>query len=386
MAIGVQLLCHFSPPIQGLSPYGDALAAAIEAQGQIALTRVGYRSAFPSLLHPGVGGASPADEGLHWARPASWRRIARQPAALLHIQHWQPVLASYLLPLVRMARGAGKRVIVTVHNTAPHEAVPGIGWIEDRLLRAADVLVVHDLRGQERLRARLGPRPDIRVIPHGVAVGPLAGSTATATPPFGLDPMRRRICLFGNLRGYKGVPALLEAWRRIEGRHPEVDLVIAGRLWAGGGMVSRGIARVLGSAQEASRIRRGLADPAIRDRVVLQEGFVPDADIDALLATSELAVFPYERFAGQSGAATRAAGAGCPVLVSDVAGLPMLAMAEDWIVPPGDVGRLAEQLSTHLASGVARNLRAAQRARVDAFRWEAVAGLHAELYASLPPR
>lgn len=379
------MLCHFGPPTQGLSPYGDSLARALERDGGIDLTPVGYRAAYPGFLHPAAAGSSAGDAGLHWAEPSSWRRIAESPGDVLHIQHWLPALAAYLAPLASRARRQGKRVVVTAHNPEPHETLPGMRWLDRRLLDRADVIVVHDARGRDALIARLGAGRDIRVIPHGVELGEVSvRRPADDVTRLGLARDRRLVTLFGNLRGYKGVPVLLEAWGRIADRHPEVDLVVAGRLWSGrDSLPARLSARVLGTGQEAQRIRGALADPRLQGRVHLLEGFLPDAEVDVLLRSSALAVFPYERFASQSGAATRAGGLGCPLLVSDVGGLPELAIGRDWIVPPGDAAALAAALDARLVEGPRVDVRSRQREVLAQFAWPRVAATHVELYRSL---
>lgn len=381
----VQMVCHFGPPTQGLSPYGDSLARALRGHGGVVLDAVGYRAAYPQLLHPAGAGAAPGQGQLHWADPRTWRAVADAPGDILHIQHWMPLLAGYLAPLARMARRRGKRVVVTVHNTRPHEAVPLTGWLERRLLLRADTLLVHDERGLAALVERLGPGRDIRVVAHGSEVAPaVAAPRPDDRERLRLPAGRRHITLFGNLRGYKGVPVLLDAWSRIADRHPDVDLVVAGRLWTGkGSLPARLAARVLGTDREAVRIAAALARPALQGRVRLIEGFVPDDQVDALLRTSELAVFPYERFAAQSGAANRAGGLGCPLLVSDVGGLPQLAIDARWVVPPSDAAALAAALDDRLREGPEAGVREAQRQVLVPHAWSRVAADHVALYRSL---
>ena len=383
----VQLLSHFGPPVQGLSPYADALLAALHAHGGVDVAPVGYRAAYPGWLHPAQAGAAAGTDGVHWADPRTWRRVADAPADVLHIQHWQPALAAYLAPLARQAARRGKRIVVTVHNPEPHEPLPGLRALERRLLDRADPLLVHDARGRDALLSRIGAARDVRVVAHGIDVA--------ASPPaeregdralLGLEPGRRLVSLFGNLRGYKGVPVLLDAWARIAARHPDTDVVIAGRLWTGrGGLVTRAVARVLGTAGESARIAAAMAHPALAGRVHLREGFLPDAAIDALLRASALAVFPYERFASQSGAASRAGGQGVPMLVSDVGGLPRLAIGPGWIVPPGDAAALAAALDARLAEGPGAEARTSQLAALSEFAWPRVAAAHVDVYRSASP-
>ena len=158
--------------------------------------------------------------------------------------------------------------------------------------------------------------------------------------------------------------------------------MIAGRLWSGGGLAARTVARVLGTAGERARIAAAMAHPALAGRVHLREGFLADAAIDALLRASALAAFPYERFASQSGAASRAGGQGVPMIVSDVGGLPRLAIGAEWIVPPGDAAALAATLDARLAEGPAPDARARQLAALSEFAWPRVAAAHVAVYRS----
>lgn len=385
MRTRVQMLCHYGQPPRGLSPYGDALADALAGEPDVLLQREDYQAAYPRLLHPAVAGSAECSGeggGLHWGDPRSWWRLARSPADVLHIQHWSAPLACYLWPVARMAALKGKRIVVTVHNPQPHERIPGAAILENRLFAIADALIVHGQRGADVLSARMGSRHRIHVVPHGVRIQTPPPVAAPADyEALGLMAERRYVSLFGNLRGYKGVAALLDAWRGILADCPDVDLVIAGRLWDGrSGRAGRAAAWVLGTGADAKHLEEAFADEALKSRVHLREGFLPDATIDALLRLSELAVFPYERFASQSGAACRAAGLGCPVLVSDVGELPELALDETWVVPPRDRSRLGTVLLRKLQAANG-DLRSRQIEAVRSSEWGEVAKAHARLYA-----
>lgn len=382
----VQLVCQFGQPVRGVSPYGDALLSSLSACRGLTVDPVDYRSAYPSALHP-AGGYGAMDRGeLHWADPRTWYRVAHKDADIVHLQYWMPPLASYLWPLVAMSRVAGKRIVITVHNPEPHEPSALFNTLEHRLLRAADTLIVHDARGEKVLEHKLTGRAcDIRVIPHGVNIDIRVPRQAADYDMTCLVPERRYILMFGNLREYKGLEILLEAWRQIMDLLPDVDLVIAGRLWKGGdGVLSRVAAGMMGSGRYSRKVMDQLALFGSSTRVVVREGFVSDDKIDALLRVSELALFPYEIFASQSGAACRAAGSGCPVLVTDVGGLPDLAISRDWVIAPGSVEQLARRLLDRLSYGAVRDtFEADQRARIEKYGWKHVSQMHADVYRDL---
>lgn len=384
----VQLVCQFGQPVRGLSPYGDALFGSMPREEGLQVDKVDFASAYPSALHPAErGGAKGPGGALHWASPLSWNQVARAPADVIHIQHWAPPLSSYLWPLAAMAHRRGKKVLVTVHNPLPHEKSGMFRMLEDRLLRSADALVVHGEAAREDVLRRLGHRtPPVHVVPHGLA--PLRQPSPASEQDYrrlGLSPSRRHVLLFGNLRGYKGLDVLLEAWSSVRSELDDVVLVIAGRLWGGRqGIGGRLAASLAGTGEEAAGIQAMLEGRALRDRIVLLEGFQSDEDIDALIRVSALSVFPYRRLSGQSGAACRAAAMGCPVLVSRVGALPDLAIDDTWIVRPGDADELARRLLEKLRApdtlAVAGQL---QLRAVSGYDWPTIARMHLDLYRSL---
>lgn len=385
----VRLLSQFGTPVRGVSPYSDQLLDALQKQAGADIQTEDYRAPYPRSLHPGGGYPATRRSGLRWYSPLSWRRLATADYDVLHIQHWMQPLACYLWPLAVWAGRAGKRVIVTVHNPLAHEGIAVLNQLEIGFLRAAEALVVHDARAVATLRHRLGRSgPSLRVIPHGVDLPDLVPVGDTDYRQIGLNPSRRYFCLFGNLRGYKGVTSLLEAWSGLAPRWPHWDLVIAGRLWSGGGKrLGRMGAALLGSDRDAMRIQGVLRQKGLSDRVCWREGFQADEDLDALIRVSDFAVFPYERFASQSGAATRAAGRGCPVLVTDVGALPELAIDSNWILPPNDPHALAVALERRFRAftkpGGAMEWRRAQRRRIEPFAWSVAARDHVTLYREL---
>lgn len=384
----VQIICQFGKPVRGLSPYGDALAEALGRIDGLETELVDYKNAYPAFLHPAERGGALGNGKLSWCSTASWRRVARRPADVLHIQHWAQPLASYLWPLARMAKRVGKRVVITVHNPNPHEQPGPFRVCEDSLLRSADVLLVHGDAGRTVLSDRLGAAaaPRIWRIAHGMC---LVDKPVVALPAdfdrLGLDPRLRYVLLFGNLRGYKGIDVLVDAWQRVSREVGDVQLVIAGRLWSGGeSRLGRLGAWLVGTATDAAMLRGRLERAQNRDGIVLRQGFLSDEDIDALIRTSTLAVFPYLHFSGQSGAACRAAAQGRPVLVSRVGALPDLAIDDSWIVNAGDVDGLARCLVNKLTGSTTTRVSGIrQLAAVHEYDWAAVALDHARIYRDI---
>lgn len=383
----IQLISQFGQPVRGVSPYSDGLLAGLRNLAVAEIKTVDYSSAYPGVLHP--AGAYRANTGgmLSWYSPGSWRAVAEQTQGVMHIQHWAQPLAVYLWQLVRMAKQNGRRVVVTVHNPVAHESIGLFTHFERRFLGSADLLLAHGEAGCEILRKRFGPNgPEVRCVGHGMTV--MARPVVAADGDYSclnLDPSCRHVVLFGNLRGYKGVDVLLDAWSQVRESLPDVRLVIAGRLWNGrGSLLGRASAALLGAAADAHKVQSMLASKERMRGVILREGFQRDEDIDALLRICEFAVFPYRRFTAQSGAACRAAACGRPLLVSRVGALPDLAIDESWIVDPGDSAALAARMLDKLsAPRIAQAARCAQLDKVRKYGWETIARDHLAAYREL---
>lgn len=364
--------------------YADELSGALTRVGA-EVHKIDYVSVYPAKLFPGGGSTvSKSNEAvLHWARPRTWRIAARIARQLVHLQYWNAFTSLMLLTVLRHAHKLGKAVIVTVHNPTPHERLPGLAKYEDALLEEADVLIVHTIQGRDVLRQRLAKRrpASIVVIPHGVRLHGIEPPSEEDYALTGLNPVRRYVVTFGNLRGYKGIPTLLRAWKSVCTSIDGVDLVLAGRAWTGGhSLAGRFAARLLGSGRVAETIDSLAEDESIAPRLRRLTGFVPERTLDALCRIAILGVFAHERMTGQSGAAARAAGWGTPLVVTAVGGLADLAPNPGHVVRPGDDRALAETLTRLLTSDSTSELRAAQFNAVRRYDWVKIADEHLRLY------
>ena len=163
----------------------------------------------------------------------------------------------------------------------------------------------------------------------------------------------------------KGVQDLLAALPRLRRRHPGLRLVVAGRGPSADEL-----------RDQARRLRLG--------RAVTFAGFVPDAELAALVAAADCAVVPsrYEPFGL---VALEAAAAGTPVVASGAGGLPEFVRSgrTGLAFPAGDPAALADAVSALLADQVlARRL--ARQARAVLRRehgWAGVAERTADVYA-----
>lgn len=257
--------------------------------------------------------------------PFGMARLAAARADVVHVQ-WLglPELDAWLL------RNRAP-LVLTAHDLLPRRTARKHGlW--RRLFDRFERVVVHSERGRQTLEAFGVPAAKLRVIPHPVSPS---------------DPGRRddgrTVLALGLVRPYKQ----LEHARAAVAQIPGATLRVAG----GDG-----------------------------------DTYLSEDEIDAALAESTVAVFPYRPELDQSGALLRALGAGVPAVVYDVGGLgePVRAFGAGRVVAPDDVGGLSAAIRELLDDGdaLAAARAGAERARAE-LTWEASAHAHLKLYREL---
>jgi glycosyltransferase involved in cell wall biosynthesis len=286
--------------------------------------------------------------------PGRVRSLSALPRMLeirRQLERWRPqvvhVHENHDPRLLALARGY--RTVLTVHDPLGHPGAPDLtrreNWAFRSWFRRADRFVVHGQALVDELAPLIGQRP-ITVIPHGVS----ARSEPLSCPD---SPT---VLLFGRLEQYKGVEVLVEAMHHVWERRSDVSLVVAG-------------------AGSAARL---VPD---EPRIELIDRYIPEREVQALLARASLVVLPYTQ-ASQSGVGMLAIAAGVPVLVSDLGALPELAYSPSFVVQARNPRALAEAIVRHVDDGESVRRAVLHHARSH-FSWEHAARLTTELYRSL---
>ncbi|MEP4486873.1 MAG: glycosyltransferase [Halioglobus sp.] len=380
----ITILSNFGTPARGVSPYSDLLVESISLLG-LEVNAVDYKEAYPHWLSPSViprGGVSDPKYLVHYLKPSTWIKFCEQADEVVHIQYWTQFGAYYLYYICNRLAKLGKKTVITIHNPEPHESLPVFGWYEKKMISAANRIIVHTQGGLDLLKGSNSDWSEKTVvIPHGVRMQTQASGSAKlrekssgANAPY--------ILMFGNIRKYKGTDILLKAWAKIANHYPDYSLVIAGRLWGQeGGLLKRLANTLLGGRNYARNIAQ-LLESGASNRVSAKLGFVADQELDCLIESATLAIFPYQKFAGQSGAAALAAGAGIPIVVSDIEGLIELAIDKTYVASPLSIDSLASVISDKL-SNMDSQARSRQIEKARASSWPVVASKHMQVYESL---
>ena len=352
MKIGIVGPTH--PYKGGVAAHTTQTAHELRAAGHD-VHLVSWSRLYPKRLYPGEqavpsGGPDlppfePTSRPLRWDRPGSWWATGRslREFDLVIVVVVVPVQVPSLLAVVRALRSGRNppRLVVIAHNVVPHETHPGGEWLIARLLRTADSVLVHSAE-QAELAMGLGARevvvaPLAPHLPGGDPV-PSGRDRALVRPPWQTgEPVR--VLALGMVRDYKGYDLLLTAARDV----PGVRVTVAGEQW--------------GEAGE--RIRRLADDPALAGRVSVRAGYLPGADVPALLAAHDVLALPY-----------RHATASQNVILGQAYGLPVLATrvgtfgddvrdgVDGLLVAPDDVPALTGALTRLTEPGVLNGLRA----------------------------
>lgn len=257
------------------------------------------------------------------------REARQQRPDIIHIQWSRLPRLDY--ELIRRLKASGLKIVHTVHDIVPLYAMNSSTDQLRRIYEMADALIVHTQANiPDLLRAFPQIEPSrIHIIPHleiarqGV---PPDASQMAARHLLHLPADQPIFLFFGNIKYYKGMDILVEAFRQVSTSRPDAHLVIAGRL------DPHDVAR-LPSFHEL----RHLPNTHCFDH------YIPHVDLWKYFMAADVVVYPY-RHIYQSGALITAMGFGRPVIATDVGGLAETIDDNGWIVPPENPQAVAQAM------------------------------------------
>jgi glycosyltransferase involved in cell wall biosynthesis len=260
-----------------------------------------------------------AKGALHWR---AMRRLvdglATSRPDVIHFQ-WSPlpVIDRLFLPALRRLAP----VVLTVHDSCPFNGSAGrlqkMG--ATRIMSEVDGVIVHTEGARDRLVSYGVPPNRLARIPHGLLndVAPVMTRAPQASD-------RVRFLLFGKLKPYKGADLLIEAFRLLPPEmRDRVEVQIVGKPYM--------------DVEPLLRAARGLA-PGVQ----LDFRFVPDDEMNDMLALADVIVFPYREI-DVSGVLMAALRYGRPIIASRIGVFAELLVDGQHavLVPPDDASALA---------------------------------------------
>ena len=150
---------------------------------------------------------------------------------------------------------------------------------------------------------------------------------ATARKEFGIDESQKMALFFGFIREYKGLKHLIRALPQICKVCPDVHLWVVGDFFDNDKADYEALIKQYGCEK----------------MLTLIDGYLPDQKVEPYFAAADLCVLPYES-ATQSGVIQIAYSFGCPVIATNVGGLPEVVLNEKtgYVIPPKDDAALSQ--------------------------------------------
>ncbi len=318
------------PPIQGISSYCKELASAL--QKTVPLEFITFSHFAPSFAY--AGKKSIANESfepawpnvtirrtLAWFNPFSWWFAGvRAQGKIVHFHWWSHLLFPAFFTALVAAKMSGKKIVCTVHNIETHEK----SWLDAVFSRVffkgVDHFIVHT-EGIKKIfsRAYVVSPQRVHVIPHGVFDFYDNSSTPKQSRKRLNIPAEAKVLLyFGNMRPYKGMEDLIEAFSRL-GREENYYLILAGSPWN------------QEYAREIEERVKGLSS------VLLKIAYIPEGEVGDYFQAADVVVLPYRNFTSQSGVGNIALAFEKPLIVSNAGGLSELVLDEKLVFAAKDV-------------------------------------------------
>ena len=254
-------------PFYGNNPYQRALMENLEALGHTTIEGGGGGTFFgtalrtwkPDILH------------FHWLHPYLIGQGTRGTLKR----------SLTLLAQLNVLRARGTRIVWTAHNIQSHESQnPALERALTRMfIRRCDAVIAHCEAAKGEVVRAFGVAPaKVWVVPHGNYIGayPAEVSRDRARAEFGYAPAEMVFGFVGQIRPYKGVLDLIEAFEKLQKTTGQpIRLLIAGQ-------------PLDGAAGETITARTG-GNAAIR----FDCGFVPDERLQFYLGACDVVTFPY---------------------------------------------------------------------------------------------
>ncbi len=376
----------FPPRRCGIGDYAADLTLSLSRIPDLEIRILTYSDGFAPVIHRG--------NGIEVSRRLQGRFLKRRIIAELRafepdLVHMQS--ASHLHPVTvneGVAEACEVPLVTTVHD-APVSwrvfyTIRGLRKIYNK----SSSILVHSAGVTRTLSDfhHVGTHKIMEVV-HGVDLDKYSphAPREEALRTYALEG-QRIVVFFGFLRPGKGLETLLAAWSKIESSFADVVLVVAG------GVPSevRRYDLLLRSEADYPEKVRGLATRlGISNRVVFT-GYVHPSLVAGLLASSEVAVLPYDGGLPQSGPLHKALACGCAVVATEVAGFREVLEAgkDGLLVPPGEPERLGEAIKV-LLDNPDRAQQLAKRAREKAEKqlgWSVAADRTLGIYRELVQR
>lgn len=279
---------------------------------------------------------------------------------------WQRILL--LSTMVCLLKIKGVKLVWTVHNTAPHDALrPRLSrsfmqWF----IRRCDGFIFMSEANKAAFYQRYKPssKSHYTIIPHGHyrSCYPAAIDKQEAKQKLGLDAHKKVLLFVGRVKPYKNIPNLLQAFN--EEQREDYQLVIAGKP----------------DSAELQAELESIKHPS--NRLFLQ--FIPDDELNVYMSAADIVILPYKGLLN-SGALLLALSYNRPVIAPHMGAVADLqkSLGLQWIY--GYEGALTASRLQHALIALENSARPAE-CPLDDYSWDKLAASTLDFYCQLTTR
>ncbi len=315
----------------GIATFNERLAREFIKEGHdVIIYTFSYQ--YPGFLFPGSSQysteAPPKDlkilVKINSVNPLNWilvgNEIKKIKPDLVVVRFWLPFMGPCLGTILRrIKRNHFTKVVCIADNIIPHEKGPGDKSFTKYFIKPVDEFITMSEKVLNDLKL-VAPQKKARMVPHPLYdnFGEIISKEAARAQLY-LDPKAVIFLFFGFIRKYKGLDLLIEAFKMVVEKRPDIKLklLIAGEYY-----------------DDKKNYELLLNNPLLKGRLILHTHFISDEEVKYFFCAADCVVQPY-RSATQSGVTPLAYYFEKPMIVTNVGGLPAL-------VPDKKAGLIAE--------------------------------------------
>ena len=211
------------------------------------------------------------------------------------------ILVLYNLLLVKILFG---KVVVTIHDVHSFTSNEKSLLIQKIIYKLTDLILTHNNFSRlEIQKLKMDLSSDIHIVPHGNYI-PFIGDSLDKDLSrnfLKISKDKKVVLFFGMIKQVKGLEIVLRSLKNVISMHPDILLVIAGKVWK----------------NDFSVYQQIIDKEGLQKYCLIHNKFIKQDDVPHYYAASDLVVLPYKRIY-QSGVLMMALSYERPVLVSDL--------------------------------------------------------------------
>lgn len=257
--------------------------------------------------------------------------------SILHMHFFTLIPADYWL--IKQFRRWGGRVIITAHDVVPFDAnILAKKWMK-YIYDQAEQIIVHAINNKNELIELYNyPENQIAIVPQGnyIQMSHLPDvQRQAALSKLKLEKFKKIILFFGIIKPVKGVDVLLQAMPKILELHPDVGLVIAGRVWK----------------DDFSFYENIINELKLQPTVVPHIRYIPDDEMPMYFQAADVVALPYRKVYNSAVLFT-ALSFGRPVVATESGGIAEVIQdgQTGFLVTPDNPEELASKINYALSN------------------------------------